>query len=490
MKAKKYFAMAAVILLMGACSKSDDTSMTPTTPPQPAGTDNQPTGTISFTATVTNQENVTRALSDGTNKVVAQWQVNEQMALIYTAGGTTYNKTATITSVDSEGNAVVSATLEGEVTDNMSVSLVYPASATNGNSVKAGLLDSQDGTLNSISNELDLRQASARIYLKGNTATIRGHVDMEQQYAICKFTIQDASSNSLSINELTIKAGGTVLTTVNPSSETSELWVAMAPTTNNLTFEATNSNGEEFMKTGTAALFAGYFSQPTMKMDQSKFIATSSNLNAKITAFNATKAENPVLVFPQNDNSITGWRTITRDDGVIDMNGSSLGGFYVQNDDANKSITVKNGTVSQFDGKTDWLDFYNGVVVLENMTVTSKLWTDGSRYKLYGTRYNSIENYKANDKGQGIVEIYDGLIGNTTDTNGGINTSGDPHNYTPTGGGAATTHPRGTYVLYGGKYTAKAKEWFDTHPSCASGYSFKSNTGSDAATYPWIVSKD
>lgn len=484
MKAKKYFAMAAVILLMGACSKSDDTSMTPTTPPQPAGTDNQPTGTISFTATVTNQENVTRALSNGTNKVVAQWQVNEQMALIYTAGGATYNKTATITSVDSEGNAVVSATLEGEVTDNMSVSLVYPASATNGNSVIAGLLDSQDGTLNSISNELDLRQASARIYLKGNTATIRGHVDMEQQYAICKFTIQDASSNSLSIDQLTIKDGGTVLTTVNPSSETSELWVAMAPTTNNLTFEATNSAGEEFKKTGTAALSAGYFYQPTMKMDQSKFIATSSNLDAKITAFNATKAENPELVFPQNG-SISGWKTITRDDGVIDMNGSSMtSGFYVRNDDRNKSITVKNGTVAQFDGTSGWGDFfYNGVVVLENMTVTGILWTDGSRYKLYGTSYNSIQNYKMSSKGQGIVEIYDGLIGNTTGTNGGINTSGDAHIDTQ-------TYPTGVYVLYGGKYTTSAKEWLESHSSCASGYSFKSNTGSDKATYPWIVSQN
>lgn len=476
MKAKKYFAMAAVILLMGACSKSDDISMTPTTPPQPAGTDNQPTGTISFTATVTNQENVTRALSDGTNKVVARWQVNEQMALIYTGGGTTYNKTATITSVDSEGNAVVSATLEGEVTDNMSVSLVYPASATNGNSVKAGLLDTQDGTLNSISNELDLRQASAHIYLKGNTATLRGHVNMEQQYAICKFTIQDASSNSLSINELTIKDGGTVLTTVSPSSETSELWVAMAPTTNNLTFEATNSAGEEFKKTGTAALSAGYFYQPTMKMDQSKFIATSSNLDDKITAFNATKAENPELVFPQNE-SISEWKTITRNDGVIDMNGSSLDGFYVQNDDVNKSITVKNGTVAQFDGTSGWDDFYNGVVVLENMTVTSRIWTDGSHYKLYRTSCRAFENYKVNDKGQCIVEIYDGsIIGNTTLTNGGIN--------------IYTTYPTGTFVLYGGKYTTPAKEWLYSHSSCASGYSFKPNTESDAATYPWIVSKD
>ena len=144
------------------------------------------------------------------------------------------------------------------------------------------------------------------------------------------------------------------------------------------------------------------------------------------------------------------------------MNGhSSSQDLFIQNNVLGKTITIKNGTVTGTDGAVGLSDFYNGTVVLENMTVTGRVWTDGHPYIINGGTYAEIIN-NINANTPGIVTIYDGKFSQLGNWGSG-----------------------GTFTLYGGKYAVNPSSLgFCTIPS---GYSVQSNNDSDSGTYPWVV---
>ena len=83
---------------------------------------------------------------------------------------------------------------------------------------------------------------------------------------------------------------------------------------------------------------------------------------------------------------------ITRDDGVIDLNGHTItGNVFLQNNDPDKTVTIKNGTIiGELDGAPFWSDFYKGKVVLENVNVGGTIWTDGHDYTIKSGIYNGV----------------------------------------------------------------------------------------------------
>ena len=147
--------MAALALMTAACS-NDDNEMTQ----QP-----QKARGITITAQLAPKTNgaTTRAVSDGTNKIVAEWAVNEHIAILYTKDATKYTADATITAVDGSGTATIEFTVEAGTPDNTACTLVYPLSAAkddhSGVKDAATLLAAQDGTLNA---NLDVRIKSQR----------------------------------------------------------------------------------------------------------------------------------------------------------------------------------------------------------------------------------------------------------------------------------------------------------------------------------------
>lgn len=202
-----------------------------------------------------------------------------------------------------------------------------------------------------------------------------------------------------------------------------------------------------------------------------QYYANASNIVAMVAAFNASEQENPTLTLTQNtDASIT----ITRADGTIDFNGCTVSGnMFLQNDVAGKYVTLRNGTLSaSLDGNGDWYDWYNGTVILENMTITGSIFTDGHAFVFVSGHYNgNINNYTVDGK-PGTVVIQGGYFRGNYDPNG-------DHGY-------RNNCYKGQYTLYGGKYKNSPT---NTNQSCASGYSVKSNTDEDSGTYPYIVSE-
>ena len=105
--------------------------------------------------------------------------------------------------------------------------------------------------------------------------------------------------------------------------------------------------------------------------------------------FNYASEVNPTW---QLDSDIEENIEITRDDGVIDLNGHTItGNVLLQNNDPDKTVTIKNGTITgELDGAPGWNDFYKGKVVLENVNVGGTIWTDGHDYTIKSGIYNGI----------------------------------------------------------------------------------------------------
>ena len=223
---------------------------------------------IPFVATVSasREDPKTRSIAESGSDLAVNWEENEEIALIYTAGGTPVNTTARVSSVDSgTGAAIITASLDASVTDNTPVTLIFPASAADGTTgnILSTALSAQDGAL---SNNRDIRKGSGTIRVSG-TATLQDGATLVAQYAICKFEIKDIDgSNNLSVSSFKVKdASGNVITTITPSPASSTLYVSL-PASSSLTWFEAVASGKSYVAKATAGLSAGVFYTPTLKM--------------------------------------------------------------------------------------------------------------------------------------------------------------------------------------------------------------------------------
>jgi hypothetical protein len=243
-------------LAFAACSSDDDVTQEPVQPVK---------GDITFTAVFGVKNATTRALTDpGNGTLTASWQQGEQIAIIF--GGNKY--VATVTAVDSEGSATVSATLPSGTPNNQAVTYIYPASAADGSGVLSDLLSSQDGTLATLSSTLDVATAEGTIVIDGTSAQPNGSVTLVNQFAVCKFQFKDENNQAITdITKLTITdLATTEVITVTASPSLSAVYVAMKPSNNSTKFKVETYNGSVYKKTASANLQAGLFYHPTLQV--------------------------------------------------------------------------------------------------------------------------------------------------------------------------------------------------------------------------------
>ena len=235
--------------------------------------------------------------------------------------------------------------------------------------------------------------------------------------------------------------------------------VEMASGTHDASHWSFSSNTANFGNTITVN-YSGYLNLQSVTLRRkttNTYELNSSNISTAVSNFNSQSGSR--LVFRAN---ISEQQTFTCTEGEIDMNGhSSSKDLFIQNNVLGKTITIKNGTVTGTDGAGGFNDYYNGTVVLENMTVTGRVWTDGHPYVINGGTYAEIINDKNADT-SGTVTIYDGKFSQLGNWGSG-----------------------GTFTLYGGKYAINPSSL--AYCTIPSGYSVQSNTDSDSSTYPWVV---
>ena len=271
---KKVFGIAAMLLALAACNKIETEIQT---------TD-QAEG-ITITAQLAPKTNgaTTRAVSEGSGKIVSEWAENEHIAVLYEVSSTKYVADATITAVDGSGAATITFTVESGTANDTPCTLVYPLSAAkddhSGVKDAATLLTAQDGTLNA---NLDVRVGAGTI--QTTTPGLDVTTQPEAQFAIFKFTVKNSDASvTIDVTSLTITIGAQNYV-IDPASATSELFVALpAVSGQTVSFSATGSDSKTYTcsKDGVTFAAAKYY-QSTLKMTAAvTYIGTKSPTEAK-----------------------------------------------------------------------------------------------------------------------------------------------------------------------------------------------------------------
>jgi len=284
MKTFRLFSMAALALVMAACSSEENTLETQS-PAKP--------GLIPFSATVAPLSGATTRTvytpgTDGESKPIINvaWKEGDQIFIarsspLGTAGRVTVGKP------NDDGSAPLSGNISGD--DGNDIDAYYPASAYDDWGIFTDKYKAQDGTLSGIQDNLDYRKGTGKISVIGGKATLATALQMESQIAIWKLTLQNTSGANLNATKVTIKDGSNIIAATKDISATSEVHMAVpfttSPTTfNNLTIEATvGSDTYAFSKTGLN-LTAGKYYQSTVKMARTLAGATTSDYGKVVCA--------------------------------------------------------------------------------------------------------------------------------------------------------------------------------------------------------------
>lgn len=446
---------------------------------------------MSFTTTMAAKDASSKAVdADG----VTTWVVNEKIAVYYQKSDDSYGTaTANVDAVNAAGVATISALLTN-AKNGSTVKFVYPASLVNatGDDIDAAKLQAnQHGTIADISANFDAATGSGTLVTDGSTCGTDALVTLTNRLLIGKFTPKFSGAAIDEIMTLTV-SDGTNTYTVTPTSGTfgtTGIYVAMLPVTSQVVSLTAETASASYIYPGKSVTLAAGKLYNNLAISCSKlYTCSSSDWEMKVSAFNADESENPVLLLTENISIVSGVSmTITRADGIIDLGGkvlyiwdgvhdNYLKGLWLQNDVAGKSITVRNGTLSRMLDGGDDTRCFAGTVIVEDLTFDGHIFTDGHPYVL--TNVNFI-----NACGSSRLENYYYYTYDKTPHTVVINSG--KYNCAFNAGSYGSSWLKGSVTIYGGKFRDNP-----SNVTIPSGYSVKSNTDSDSATYPYIVSAD
>ena len=323
MKTFKLFSMAAVALMMAACSSED--IMTQQEPAKQGGL-------VHFTATLaaptdgvmrTVYTEVTSGTDAGTIKVA--WEVGDKI-LVMNSDDPNKHGTVTVKTVNSDGSAIVEGVSSNFGNDGEYVGLRYPSEMDiwKENNLK------QDGTLSYIADNLDVRQGLGTLKkVDGDEVTLASDVKMQSGIAIWKLTLQnnDATPAALSASQVSIKVGDEIeASTTTLTTATSTVYLALLPFDGkDITINAITADGyHTYSKTGVT-LEAGKYYQSTVQLAQTHEINIADLCN------DYTAQNGDILSGKLNNNvkiSIADGATVTLDGVNINGNGGWNKGDY------------------------------------------------------------------------------------------------------------------------------------------------------------------
>ena len=245
--------MAAAIV---ACNKE--------TAIQTAEQSAEQTGGIKITATLAPKEDATKAIAESGSTLKTTWAADETLAILYDGK----KAEANIDSVDGDGKATISFTVEDGTTDGTDCQIIYPADAANADNtgVKEAkdYLAEQDGTLIP---KLDVRVGAGTIQTTTPGLTVT--TQPTPQYAIFKFTTKNADgSANISVSRLSVFIEGNEYV-ITPESATSTLYVALPPveTSSMVGFTATGGDNKIYSFAKSVTFAAAKYYQSNLKME-------------------------------------------------------------------------------------------------------------------------------------------------------------------------------------------------------------------------------
>ena len=267
------------IMMIGCSNKEFDIEKTE----QPVESEN----VITLTTTISFPDADTKALDIdyGNNKLSKTFKVGEQVALIYKkTSGTTGKAICTLTEGDITNGGKTAALTFSVSTPNYeeAVTYIYPAAMAGSTGVDYTRLNTQNGTLASISSGLDLAT-----YFGAWDGENLPTADLANQLAIIAYTLKNAGGTSdltSSITGMSI-SDGTNNYTINRAAAAGPIYVAIRPTSS-ATINYTATDGTYYYtKSVTDKTYgAGQFYQLGLRMTMTPvtghalFVATIGEL--------------------------------------------------------------------------------------------------------------------------------------------------------------------------------------------------------------------
>ena len=345
-------AIAAMALMISACSSNDLEE----TVQQP----NNKADGIPFTATIRVGESATtRALTEDGATIVPSWAEGDKVALIHGS----INDEMTVSSV-TNGVATITGNITGSPADGDAVTIIYPSSAADGatGNVKADLLTNQDGTLSTIAKNYDVRKGTGTLNV-GTTATLRGNVSLDNQYAIVKFSLSDGT-NAIKATQFLVRDGNdNVLAAVKPASASSTLYVAIPPaTTSTFRFKAATATSSYFYSKSGATIAAGKYYQSSLKLALVDMLHTPLTLEATEdgTTVTITDASNVKYSYTVNG----GTAVTTSTDATITLQAGDIVQFNSTNSALGKNYLTSNNALRIIVDKKSYV--YGNVMSMVN----------------------------------------------------------------------------------------------------------------------------
>ena len=292
MKTFRLFSMAALALMMAACS-SEDNALETASPAMP--------GKLQFTATVeapgsgatTRTEYKTDTDDESKPIIKVAWKENDEIAAIVTnSEGKLVKTVLKVSKVNDNGSAVISGDITKPKDDALTVDLIYPedivtvAADGSGYSISFEKMrdgSTLDGTLDKIAANIDYRRADAcPLTVSGDKATLTIAAKLVSKLSIWKLTLQDEVGNALSASKVSIADGAGVMASATLATAGSTAYLPVLAATGNICISATTADNDYFyMKEGVTLAEKKYY-QSEVKMTKGAHLAfLSADYEAK-----------------------------------------------------------------------------------------------------------------------------------------------------------------------------------------------------------------
>lgn len=267
-KTFRFFSMAALALVMAACSNDDND--TPNINPAEAGV-------VHFSATLPapNSGATTRTqYTEDAGVINVAWKAGDKIALCH--NGKKDVITLKASDINSDGSVTINADITA--TDGEDVTVAYPAarvaSVFEATAVFEGNnWEAQDGTLDYIATNLDTRRGTGTFSVSGDKASFQSDITVNAaEFAIWKLTLTDGT-NALNATQVTLKKGSISPATIAKATSTAKSVYYMAVSPNLLSaydgtfaIEATVGSDIYTYSRSSLTLNAGNYYQSTVTM--------------------------------------------------------------------------------------------------------------------------------------------------------------------------------------------------------------------------------
>lgn len=378
----------------------------------------------------------TRALTPEGKKT---FSVGDKIAVVYTDGSDQTVKTESepLTAGDISyygKKAVITVTLSDPKPEG-SLTYIYPSvmAAADG-SVNYSALDNQDGSLSSLSSDLDLCCYRGKL---NPDATLPDNASLANELTILELTVNNNSTDiTETLTDITLTDGtySYAVTTTGPSTP---IYIAMRELTQDktLSFEAHNGAGETFRRTVEEKILRpGYMHPVNLRMNRiiDLSLLTSDHVAVKDDWLTGTLSSEVGISVPNG-------ASITLCDADINGSGTFTGGTYA-------GITCLGSATLTLEGTNTVKGFggaYPGIFVPSGKTLT-----------ISGTGSLDVANNGGTAAGIGAGTIAAGNItitGGTVTATGGVGAAG-------IGAGSSSGKNCGNILITGGTVTAYGGE--------------------------------